>query len=271
LCLEFLPTFANTSSSELDNVLATIRDKILVIKHLNKTQLKLIGNPEQKSYLETENVTVSIGDTEARLAPFIIKKDAPPRRATFEHALRLSEETGEWDFWIDIFRGVSSADLEIQKSFVKKFVWKALHCGQLDLVYKLVSKPWTPISLDDEYIRVTLIKSIRQAAFSEDEKGLKSRLLQAEHLNELARRDIHGQHAAGFPDPLMTLVPLDICAKLITVENPNQTKEVEQDLNSEVVSAPVRDYVADVEAYAKKLKTVDLVRLFTCSYSPNVL
>jgi hypothetical protein len=225
---------------------------------LNKTQLKLIGNPEQKSYLETENVTVSIGDTEARLAPFILAKDAPPRRPTLERALRLSEETGEWDFWIDIFRGAHSADLKIQKSFIRKFVWSALNLGQLDLVYKLVSKSWTPISLDDASIRIALIRSIRQAAFSEDEKNIKSRLLYAEHLNELARREVHGQHVAGFPDPLMTLVPLDICAKLLTVEHRDETKESDP----ETLSAPERDYVADAKAYAEKLRTADLVRLF---------
>src|ERR1700760_1325952 len=160
----FLPSFEKTSSPDLDQLLSTIRDKIFAIKHLNSDQKRLIRDPTQRARLQSDDFVIGIGGSDVRLQPFNFAKDGVSVHKSFQKALDLTEQSGEWSIWPALLRGSMSAQVTLQPQWFKKFLRKALDAGQVEMIVNLAQKEWSPISLSDSEIRTNIMYAVRGEA-----------------------------------------------------------------------------------------------------------
>lgn len=259
LFIAYLPTFEQTSSPELDELLSKIRNRILLQKHLNVEQQRLVRDPKQRSQLETEEVLIQIGDTDARLLPFDQVKDSLNVRKSLLQALAATKNSEDWNIWPDLLRGAQSADVRIKKNIIESFVRRALNAGETKMVLGIVTQDWTPISLEIPVVRTGIMLAIRKIAEDSewDSSTLKQALGYAETVNRLARKKEHGALIDGFADPLMTAVPLELCARISEVDS-NVTEAAEPDATkaSDIVRAPPRNFENEAATYASRLTSM---------------
>jgi hypothetical protein len=201
-----------------------------------------------------------------RLQPFDFAKDGVSVQKSFQKALDLTEESGEWGIWPSLLRGSVSAQVTLQSQWFKKFVRKALDAGQVEMIVHLLQKEWSPISLAESEFRTNIMYAIRVAAEKSnwDIQITKESLKHANIVNRLARTKIHGDQQSGFSDPYMILVPLELNARLAkATKDLNGLGEVvssqdEEGKNGglETILAPPADYEREAEKYIKRVFSV---------------
>ncbi|KAF2673831.1 hypothetical protein BT63DRAFT_451886 [Microthyrium microscopicum] len=146
----FPPPFDPTPSPELDQLLDTIRHKILLPRHLDSSQRKLVQRAENHAYLAKEDVRVAIGGQEMRLVPFNFSTDGVSVGQSLNQALVLSESTGDFSFWSNLLKGARSAKLLVAQSLRERLAFTAAKKQQLPIVMQLLenaektSYPITP-------------------------------------------------------------------------------------------------------------------------------
>jgi hypothetical protein len=143
-----------------------------------------------------------------------------------------------------------------------KFLRRALEADQLPLIMRIIHQEWSPISMADQEIRMRIMYAIREVAEKSgwDDKVTLESLRRAEQLNRLAGLPVHGRFRHGFADTYMTVVPLELSAKVAEAQSKSAASETaspESQLEAESESvrdtpAPSPNYQKEVESYAQK-------------------
>ena len=135
-----MPTFTETSSLELDNLLSLLRRKVMLPAHLSKTQQDLIHNPKNIRQLSAEPVTTEIAGEEFQLEHIDISKDVPPARKSLIEAINLMKEKRDWDNLPSILAGFKKAKVRLFPYDYNKIVRKAGLAGRCDVLLECVRR-----------------------------------------------------------------------------------------------------------------------------------
>jgi len=128
-----VPSFQESSSPELDDILQSLRTKIVVPGYLNKKQQKLIFKRKFASQLENDPVYASIGDEEFRLQYLNPQKDIPRTSTVLNQVFELTKDHADWLNWLSVLEGLNESR-KGRDDLKAKFVRKAIHAGEWDTV-----------------------------------------------------------------------------------------------------------------------------------------
>ena len=112
-----LPTFIETPSSELNDLLATVRSRIFIPSHLSIPQQRLIYRARNHAMLRNDPFYVDIGGESVQLQPIDRTKDVPDSWKSVMRAVDLlsgavtsnSKDNRLWDNLVAVLAGMRTA------------------------------------------------------------------------------------------------------------------------------------------------------------------
>ena len=136
LCLGAVRTFHETSSPELDALLAKFRLNIFLPAHLIDLQKDLVYKRKNWGLLTNpdEPATVRMGNEVFQLHPLDRTKDEPNTRRSFDKILALMGESADWTNLPDFLGGLKTARRKIEGALCEKLVRKANEAGQMGII-----------------------------------------------------------------------------------------------------------------------------------------
>ncbi|KAF2841304.1 hypothetical protein M501DRAFT_1000476 [Patellaria atrata CBS 101060] len=190
-----LPYFEESSSSELNGLLSRVRSKVLIPRHLNAEQERLVYKQANASRLETDPVIITIGDEDVRLEHINRLRDIPSYKKSLKEALDLCSTPQDWENVIELIKGYKKARIKLGPDMVERIVRKFNVAGMQHLMlqlFKQVAK--TGFSLQHLNVSQLALQGCRYKAQDSDwniEKTAKA-LDYAEEIIELLEHPLHG-------------------------------------------------------------------------------
>lgn len=196
-----LPTFSEASNAELNDVLATLREKHFIPAYLRKQERKMIFKQEFKQYLQDNPQTVYLGGEEIQLQWIDAKNDIPARKGLVNQAIDLMA-AGESAEWQNLPKLLQALNEGVKKpatpAQMEKIVRKAIQSGKFGFVLQcLTQAEKTGMSLKDERVLQSVISGLHEMAegseWSEETTG--RALRDAHQISLLLEREEHGNGA----------------------------------------------------------------------------
>lgn len=193
-----LPTFTEASNPELNDVLATLREKHFIPAYLRKQERKMIFKQEFRQYLQDNPQTVYLGSEEIQLQWMDAKNDIPARRRLVNQAINLMAEgeSSEWQNLPNLLRALNEGVKKPATSAqMEKIVRKAFQSGKFGVVLQcLTQAEKTGMTLKDERVLKSVIFGLHEMAegseWSEEVTG--RGLRDAHQISLLLEREEHG-------------------------------------------------------------------------------
>ncbi|KAF4634303.1 hypothetical protein G7Y89_g3805 [Cudoniella acicularis] len=248
-----VPVFSQTSSPELDQVLATLREQHILPNYLSEAQRELITQEKHIKTLESEPVIANIGGEEFQLKHVNIMTDLKNQRDEFFKALRLMKGKD----WENLPRLLEGLDKQPKCVITKNYRNKrrvmnlATAAGRQDIILECVRRA------DDTGMTITTpmeahhaMRTMYSVALSSefDVESTKKALSWSEQLLDQLEEEKHQSRDKQIKRdprtrPELIGMPLDLAARIAS-SHPNDA-----------------DIVGKVEAYAKRaLATWDHLR-----------
>ncbi|KAH0040133.1 hypothetical protein KCU78_g1196, partial [Aureobasidium melanogenum] len=190
-----LPTFAETSSPELDDVLLQLRTKHFIPAYLNKRQRHLIFGDKFKQELENNPAYATLGDEEIPLLHIDRRKDIPARKPLILQALRLIEENDEWRQLPSLLEGLHKARPHPDLALQEKILRKLQLADQFPVILRSLRRSHaTGLTLKNDAVLNQVLNALRETASLEnwEQTRLEKALKQADELAELLESADHG-------------------------------------------------------------------------------
>jgi hypothetical protein len=124
-----VPTFTESSSPELQDLLSTVRETVFLPAHLSKPHQALIFGTRHRKVLEDDPVTVEISGEDFRLKHIDRTKDQPGTVEGLLKLVSLMKEKKDWDNLPIFLEGLKIAGRKLKPRYWEKLVRKA---GQAD-------------------------------------------------------------------------------------------------------------------------------------------
>lgn len=194
-CPATLPTFAETSSPELDDVLLQLRTKHFIPAYLNKRQRHLIFGDKFKQELENNPAYATLGEEEIPLIHIDRRKDIPARKPLVLQALRLIEENDEWRQLPSILEGLHKARPQPDLALQEKILRKLQLADQFPVILRSLRRSHaTGLTLKNDAVLNQVLNALRETASLEnwEQTRLEKALKQADELAELLESADHG-------------------------------------------------------------------------------
>lgn len=129
-----VPQFTNLSSPELETILTTLREKIIMPQHLTSEQRDLIYKAKNHKALVTDPVTATLDGEEFVLKPINRRKDLPRSRQSLYAAVDLMKTKGDWDNFPRLLEGLRHGGLQTSPDLLVRLTRKAGQAGRQDVV-----------------------------------------------------------------------------------------------------------------------------------------
>lgn len=203
ICPATLPTFAETSSPELDDVLLKLRTKHFIPAYLNKRQRHLIFGDKFKQELENNPAYATLGDEEIPLLHIDRRKDIPARKPLVLQALRLIEENDEWRQLPSLLEGLHKARPQPDLALQEKILRKLQLADQFPVILRSLRRSnATGLTLKNDAVLNQVLNALRETASLEnwEQTRLEKALKQADELAELLESADHGTGRKLSPD-----------------------------------------------------------------------
>jgi hypothetical protein len=239
----FLPTFPPTSSAELDAAIRAFKTHVLEPGVLTGAQKKLLRDPSQRAYLESEEVTARFGDSVVRLIPWDSKLAAAPlsseaadgaptrprTHALFRDALRLSTSPDDLAaVWPDLLASLrASRHAKLRETWLSEWLTHARARGAAGAVVAVLrerSRIGVPLAGEEgkgnaRTARLAICEHAR--VDQKDRTRLEEALGWVEKVNRLVEMDAakgSWLERRGPRDVLSFAVPMEIAALLSLIE-----------------------------------------------------
>ena len=220
---EKLPSFQQSSSPELDDLLAMMRDKIFLPGYLTPAQRKLVRKRKFASQLEHDPTFANVGGEEIQLHSIDVIKDVPGTFQSLQRVLELAESNQDWVSVLAVMEGLNNAGLQkgVRSGWKEKFIRKACDQGRGGIVLQALQQvERNSLSLKDEGVRFQAFNGIhrcaKQAEWSEEALDDSIRwCIRAISLLELDGHCGSGRIVEndGRSDPLIIGVTLDLVSR----------------------------------------------------------
>ncbi|TIA08158.1 hypothetical protein D6C80_09367 [Aureobasidium pullulans] len=202
-----LPTFAETSSPELDDVLLQLRTKHFIPAYLNKRQRHLIFGDKFKQELENNPAYATLGEEEIPLKHIDRRSEIPARKPLVLQALRLIEENDEWRQLPSLLEGLHKArptpDLVLQERILRKLQLN----DQFPVILRSLRRSnATGLTLKNDAVLNQVLNALRETASLEnwEQTRLERSLKHASELAELLESTDHGSGRKLSPNDART-------------------------------------------------------------------
>ncbi|KAJ5177149.1 uncharacterized protein N7482_003026 [Penicillium canariense] len=167
-----IPTFAPTSSPELDQLLNRFRQDRFIPSGLPNQQRRNTFKEKHKQRLEEEPITVAISETEDfTLRPMTIN-ELPTKSDAYE-VLRLIAVNNEWKALVPFLSGLYMSNLRLSNNRLEQLVRKASDAGKLPIIMECIRQSHrTGFYLRDLGVVKRLFFDIHVLAQNGDFKGV---------------------------------------------------------------------------------------------------
>ncbi|RDL40935.1 uncharacterized protein BP5553_00914 [Venustampulla echinocandica] len=162
-----IPVFEKTSSSELDDALALVREKVIVPAYLSASQRNMIYRPRYKKLLENETMVANIAGERIRLTHVDSMTELPNTRTTFHKLLSLMVEKGDFNNMPKLLEGLHKANSAIMqdRKALRSLIGSIRRADRLDILIECLRRSSdtgltlrTP-ELAEQAMRVTYLKA----------------------------------------------------------------------------------------------------------------
>ncbi|KAF2427513.1 hypothetical protein EJ08DRAFT_699500 [Tothia fuscella] len=214
------PTFKESSSPELTQLLERIRTNRILPSFLNQAQFKLITSSKRKSQLENEPVYATINDQEIRLQHVILHKDVPSS-ASFLQVLKLCKTPQDWHNIPPLLEGLNNVKAKDKTAYKVAMIDAAQQAGQLSVVMQCLQQvEVNGFTLKSRTVRTQVLKAIKKAAedaqWAEEETAKSLKRLQ--QVVEMLENPAHAAPRAetlleSSLDDTVLSIPLEVAAR----------------------------------------------------------
>lgn len=225
--------FSPTSSPELDDVLTTIRNKILLPSYLPQDQRKQLFSPKHEQKLRQNPITMEIDSEVLRFGHMDLMKDLPNTRKLLYDAVGRMQTREDFENLPRLLEGLHSAGRRLQ---TRDYVRIARIAAERGCLYTVIESARmarrTGMRLDASEKVAEILAYVQLKAIDASSKGDKAAvaasdkaLLWSEMVVDLLQGDLHGrripqgQKDDRFPlhlDPQVLAAPLHMAAQVAT-------------------------------------------------------
>ncbi|KAK6436797.1 hypothetical protein LTR95_007008 [Oleoguttula sp. CCFEE 5521] len=205
-----VPSFAQTSSPDLDAILSTLRTKHMIPAALPKPTRRLIFQTKHAQTLLDNPQTATLGGEEIPLHWIERRTEIPAKRKLVKDAIRLMSQSNNAEDWSNLpalLRGLQTCAASPPKAVLVEFiVRKAVAAGEVGIILRcLTSHRTTDLTLA-RYPTITrlLAPSVHSTALAGEwsEDALRKALTQARALGLLLEAPEHqSPKDSSNPDP----------------------------------------------------------------------
>lgn len=166
-----IPTFSQTSSPELDQLLYRFRQDRFIPSGLPNQHRRNMFKEKHRKRLEEEPVTVAVSEAEDfTLRPMTIQ-ELPTKKDAYE-VLRLIAAKNEWKALVPFLTGLHMSNFRLSNNRLAQLVRKASDAGKLSVIMECIRQGHrTGFHLRDLTVVQRLFYDIHVLAQSADFKG----------------------------------------------------------------------------------------------------
>ncbi|KAK4501636.1 hypothetical protein PRZ48_007445 [Zasmidium cellare] len=166
-----LPVFTESTNSELNNVLATLREQHFIPAYLREKERKMIFKPANKQFLQDNPQTTYIGDEEIKLQYIDRLRDILPRKQLVWRAINLIVEGESGDDWQNLPKLLQGLHEGVKKAAapgqMEKIVRKALHNEKMGIIMQCLQQvEATGMTLKNEQVLKSMVCGLHDMAES---------------------------------------------------------------------------------------------------------
>ncbi|KAI9707622.1 MAG: hypothetical protein M1836_000583 [Candelina mexicana] len=228
-----LPSFTETSSSELNDLLSSFRNTVFLPSHLRRRQEDTIYKLKYKPMLESEAVYAEIGDEKIRLQHINPLTDKPNIPKSLARILNLMGESNEWSNLPAFLDGLRTAKAHLSSAQLEKIARRANQAARQDVVMDCIRRVGkTNFVLKDQNVvrEVVLGAHLRAQQGNWEELPTRKALAQAEQTVELLEDPAHsGGYKVREEDPRAQPDIIGIVLELAAVRASRHLSEKDED------------------------------------------
>lgn len=190
-----MPSFPETSSPQLDEVLLQLRTKHFIPAYLNKRQRHLIFGDKFKTELQNNPAYATLGDEEIALVHIDRTREIPARKPLVLQALGLIEENDEWNQLPSLLEGLHKAHPDSDPALQEKILRKLQQADQFSVILRCLRRSETTgLTLKKDAVLNRVLLALRETALGEkwEQERLEKALRHADELAELLESAQHG-------------------------------------------------------------------------------
>lgn len=215
-----LPTFQDTYSDELDELLSKFRSNVFLPAYLPKVQRDLVYRRKNKHLLTgDEPATVRIGDEVLQMVPLDRMRDEPKMRTSLHRIIQLMREIRDYRNLTPFMIGCRNSRRLLTRNFIERAVRTACEQGEeVAIMDCLKPAEKTGLKLCHYNIAETLISRATWIAVDHDwtEQGVQEALDFAESLWIMMQDP--KQIEARKPNPMNNLTVVGVMVQLHAVK-----------------------------------------------------
>ncbi|KAK4542289.1 hypothetical protein LTR36_006942 [Oleoguttula mirabilis] len=194
-----IPTFTETSTPELNDVLASMRSKHFTPAYLHASERRLIFGTKNRQTLADNPQTVTVGDEDIELQWLDRRNDIPNRTTLFHRAIDLmaaGTDSKAWSNLPSLLAGLKGAGAKVEEKMMGKVVRKAVGAGRIAIVVQCLQQGGhTGMTLQSEQILEHVIWGLHMTAQRDgewSEEAVLKALKAANQLGLLLETEEHG-------------------------------------------------------------------------------
>ncbi|KAF4979632.1 hypothetical protein FZEAL_4189 [Fusarium zealandicum] len=231
--------FNQTENTELNEVLATIQDKIILPAYLPKKQRELVFNPKKRTFIQQNPVIIELDGLEHKFTTIDRFKEVPNSKKVFHDVIGLMKTKEDWDNIGTLLAGYKKAGIRLRREHYTKIIRLA---GESKQSYSIIEcakqSQVTGFVLDKKEHLLQLLVSINNKIISPSGKENESAqaLTWAELVLDLIQRPEHLQEEVQ-PYNRLHLDPIVRGLYLYTQASAAQAKQATEQPADELVQA----------------------------------
>lgn len=193
-----VPQFSETSNAELDNVLATMRDKHFIPAALTNAQRRLIFGHSKREELTNYPQAVDIAGEKVDLKWIDRRKEIPNRTKLFRQAIKLMAEDGSTEAWrnlLSLMVGLKRSGVEITKVEMERILRLASNTGHLPQILDCLRKgSETGMTLQRPEVLDGVLLALRKQGRADDwsQKSMERAMAYGRDVAQLLEMEMHG-------------------------------------------------------------------------------
>lgn len=193
-----IPQFSQTSNAELDDVLATMRNKHFLPAALTPAQRKLIFGHSKRDELASNPQAVDIAGERFQLQWMDRRTEIPNRTKLFRRAVRLMAEHGGDEAWrnlIQLLIGLHRSGVTISRVDMERLLRIAVDHGRFDSILQCMRKAEeTGITLTRPEVLGAVLLALRKQGRKDDwsQESIERAMAQGRLVAQLLEMEKHG-------------------------------------------------------------------------------
>ncbi|PNS16527.1 hypothetical protein CAC42_261 [Sphaceloma murrayae] len=192
-----VPDFTSTSSSELNEVLSTLRNDHILPAYLNRSQQRLVFRKKYRSELENSSVTVSVEHEDFELKALDRGQTMAERKPLVKKAIDLVTQEKAWGQVYPLLEGLAKIRDATDQATMEKLIRRAAMEGRFGVVVQcLKAAERTGLTMRDKYVFKGVLRGLRQIVERRGwEQGALDRAIR--YGNEVAVLMVDGEHMSS--------------------------------------------------------------------------